>query len=211
MNIGIDIDDTITNTLEILIPYVSKNSALDIGKLKESNKMSYDKILEQYKDKIKEIGKVMFEQVLPNVTLKEDAKEIIDKLKYEGNKIIIITARDKAFYDKAFEFTSNQLNNLGINYDKLFCTYNKRQVCIDEKIDLFIDDNIKNLDSVKGIVDSVLLFNSKIPNNYSSLFILNSYKYDTIHFIRAKESNKFILPELFLANFLLLKLSNLAL
>mgnify|MGYP005779346865 FL=1 len=162
MNIGIDIDDTITNTLEILIPYVSKNSALDIGKLKESNKMSYDKILEQYKDKIKEIGKVMFEQVLPNVTLKEDAKEIIDKLKYEGNKIIIITARDKAFYDKAFEFTSNQLNNLGINYDKLFCTYNKRQVCIDEKIDLFIDDNIRNLDSVKGIVDSVLLFNSKI-------------------------------------------------
>lgn len=31
-----------------------------------------------------------------------------------------------------------------------------------KKIDLFIDDNIKNLDSVKGIVDSVLLFNSKI-------------------------------------------------
>ena len=161
MNIGIDIDDTITNTLEILIPYVSKNSALDIGKLKESNKMSYDKILEQYKDKIKEIGKVMFEQVLPNVTLKEDAKEIIDKLKSEGNKIIIITARDKAFYDKAFEFTSNQLNNLGINYDKLFCTYNKRQVCIDEKIDLFIDDSIANCSKVNELGIETIVFNSK--------------------------------------------------
>lgn len=169
MNIGIDIDDTITDTSEFLMPYVAKYLNLNMEKLKQKN-ITYDSFPIEYKGREKEFGREIFEKVLTHVTLKKDAKEVISKLKSQGNKIIIITARDKSLYDEPFEFTSNQLSNLGIEYDKLFCTFNKRQVCIDEKIDLFIDDNVNNLNSVEGIVSNIVLFNSKMNLKQDSNF-----------------------------------------
>ena len=35
------------------------------------------------------------------------------------------------------------------------------EICAEEKIDLFIDDSVENLQMVKGAVKKVLLFNSK--------------------------------------------------
>lgn len=161
MNIGIDIDDTITETSEFLMPYVAKYFSIDINYLKEKN-LCYNNLPKEYKKREVEFGKSTFEKVLLDVKLKQNAKETIDKLREEGNRIIIITARDKTIYDDPFGFTSKQLGKLGIKYDKLVCSFNKRQVCIDEKIDFFIDDSIENLNKVEGSVDKVLLFNSKI-------------------------------------------------
>lgn len=160
MNIGIDIDDTITETSEFLMPYVAKYFSIEMDNLIKNN-ICYNNLPKQYKEKEVEFGKSTFGRVLLDVTLKKNAKETIDKLKEEGNKIIIITARDKTIYDDPFGFTSKQLEKLGIQYDKLVCSFNKRQVCIDEQIDLMIDDCTDNLMKVEGSVNKVLLFNSK--------------------------------------------------
>ena len=115
----------------------------------------------EYREKAVEFGKSTFGKVLLDVKLKPNAKKTIDKLKEEGHKIVIITARDKTIYDDPFGFTAKQLEKLGIKYDKLVCSFDKRQTCIDEKIEFFVDDCIENLNKVEHSVGKVLLFNSK--------------------------------------------------
>ena len=176
MNIGIDIDDTITETSEFLMPYVAEYFSIDIDYLKKNN-ICYHDLPKEYKEKEGEFGKSTFGRVLLGVKLKPNAKETIAKLKEEGNKIIIITARDRTIYDDPFGFTTKQLEKLGIKYDKLFCTFDKRQVCIDEKIDCFIDDSIENLSKVEDVVNKVLLFNSKVNMEKDNHFIrVNSWE-----------------------------------
>ena len=176
MNIGIDIDDTITETSEFLMPYVAEYFSIDINYLIRNN-ICYNNLPKQYKEKEVEFGKSTFGRVLLDVKLKQNAKEIIDKLKKEGNKIIIITARDKPIYDDPFWFTLKQLKKLGIKYDKLVCSFDKRQVCINEDIDLFIDDCIDNLNKVEDSVNKVLLFNSQTNIGKNNNFTrVNSWK-----------------------------------
>ena len=176
MNIGIDIDDTITETSEFLMTYVAEYFSIDINYLIRNN-ICYNNLPKQYKEKEVEFGKSTFGRVLLDVKLKQNAKEIIDKLKKEGNKIIIITARDKTIYDDPFGFTLKQLKKLGIKYDKLVCSFDKRQVCINEDIDLFIDDCIDNLNKVEDSVNKVLLFNSQTNRGKNNNFTrVNSWK-----------------------------------
>ncbi len=160
MNIGIDIDDTITETSEFLMPYVAEYFSIDIDYLKKNN-ICYNNLPKEYREKEVEFGKSTFGKVLLDVKLKPNAKKTIDKLKEEGHKIVIITARDKTIYDDPFGFTAKQLEKLGIKYDKLVCSFDKRQTCIDEKIEFFVDDCIENLNKVEHSVGKVLLFNSK--------------------------------------------------
>lgn len=181
MNIGIDIDDTITETSEFLMPYVADFFSIDYDYLLK-NGICYNNLPEEYKSKEIEFGKSTFSRVLLDVNLKKNAKEIIKKLKVKGCKIIIVTARDKTLYDDPFDFTFKQLEKLGIEYDKLVCSFDKRQACIDENITLFIDDDIGNLESVKDVVSEVLLFSSKTNSRKKTDFTrVNSwdeiYKY----------------------------------
>jgi len=96
MKIGIDIDDTITNTWEYLIPIYSQKFNIPIEKMKT---------LPPYYNGIKDLisleeyFKFMsdLEDYMKQVPLKENVKEILTKLKEEGNTIIFITARGKAY------------------------------------------------------------------------------------------------------------------
>lgn len=132
-------------------------------------------------------NKEAFEKIMSEIPPKPDAKKIIGKLKAEGHKIIIITARDESVYKGAFEFSSRQLKKLGIEYDKLFCSFDKRKICAEEKIDLFIDDSVENLQMVKGAVKKVLLFNSKANKKQECGFTrVSSWKeiYDFINSVK---------------------------
>ena len=143
MKIGIDIDDTITNTWEYLIPIYSQKFNIPIEKMKT---------LPPYYNGIKDLisleeyFKFMsdLEDYMKQVPLKENVKEILTKLKEEGNTIIFITARGKA-YNNPYDMTKEYLDKFSIPYDKLIVNaWEKGKICKEEKIDLFIDDNIKN-------------------------------------------------------------------
>ena len=83
MNIGIDIDDTLTNTNEASEEYVLKyerehpNIKLDHYKLIGGN-IDTPEAKKFFKENIKKI--------CDNVSIKENAKSIIDKLKLDLNK-----------------------------------------------------------------------------------------------------------------------------
>ena len=164
MKIGIDIDDTITSTCEFMEEYVSCYFNVKKDYL-ERNNIYYFNLPLEFKDREKDFYLSIFEKNLLNIPIKENAKNVINKLKKEGNEIIIITAREKNMYIEPVLSTKKQLEFYEINYDKLICTKDKRKACIDENIDIFIDDSIRNINSVKDIVKRVYLFTSPYNKN----------------------------------------------
>lgn len=145
MRIGIDVDDTITNSWKYLIPIYKKifNVEIDENSLPYYNsvkdKMSLDEFLE--------IGK-KHEEEMQKVPIKEDVSEVLTKLKKEGHTIIIITARGKS-YKNPYEHTKKYLEKHNIPYDKIIVdTWDKAKACQEEKIDLFIDDAKKHCEEV---------------------------------------------------------------
>lgn len=160
MKIGIDIDDTMADTFDYLIPYISEFFEIDTKYLKDNN-ISYCSLPEDMKKRELEFAKKYYDKVIPDTPFKPKVAEYINKIKQLGHEIIVITARDETLYTDEYKTTIKELNNNNINYDKLICDFDKATVCKDEKIDLFIDDSIANCNKVKELGIETILFNSK--------------------------------------------------
>ena len=106
MRIGIDIDDTITNTWNYLIPMFSKKFNIPIDKIKELppyyGAIKESVSLEDYFKSMRE-----YEHLMQDVPLKADVKDILTKLKADGNTIIFITARGNNGYSDPYLITKN--------------------------------------------------------------------------------------------------------
>lgn len=165
MKIGIDIDDTITDTMEYMTGIISEYFKIDYQYLIDNN-IYYINLPDDIKDREKEFCFFAFDRGLMNIPVKDNAREVINKLKSDGNEIIIITARDYDTFRNPLWSTQRQLEHLGINYDKLICTRDKRKACLDENIDVFIDDSMSNLANVLDVVKKVYLFTSPYNKNY---------------------------------------------
>lgn len=160
MNIGIDIDDTLTNSFDYFQRYVAEYFNVSSDYLKGKN-ISYSNLPNVWKNKELDFFKAYYDKVVPFTPFKEYAREALNKLKEAGHRIVIITARTKAFYQDPYKTTVDELNIGNISYDKLVCSTNKAEACKEEKIDLFIDDIVENVESVKKLGIEVLLFTSK--------------------------------------------------
>ena len=155
MNIGIDIDDTLTNTNEASEEYVTKYE-LEHPKIKiDHYKLIRGKL---DTDELKEFFSENATNICDNATIKKDAKKIIDKLRSEGNKIIFITARSNTYFKDAHKYVEDYLKKNDINYDKIITSHTyKVQICKDENIDFMFDDGIDTIESlnknnIKGAV-----------------------------------------------------------
>ena len=183
MKIGIDIDDTMADTFDYLMPYIADFFEVDINYLKDNN-ISYSNLPREMKKRELEFAKKYYDKVIPNTPFKPEVKKYIDKIKDLGNEIIVITARDKTLYTDEYITTIKELKNNNINYDKLICDFDKAKVCKAEKIDLFIDDSIANCSKVKELGIETILFNSttNIKDN-TNLNRVDNWKdiYEKIH------------------------------
>ena len=151
MNIGIDIDDTITNTYDILFNYAQHYTIYDMGKeIKNVNRNilthKYTKTFHNWNDKEdKTFLDKYYEKAMKKVEPKMYAVESIKKLKEEGNQIYLITARFPSDKFDIEETTKVWLNKYDIVYDKLVLdSQNKVAVAKENHIDIFVDDSIKN-------------------------------------------------------------------
>ena len=123
MNIGIDVDNTITKVQEEL-NNAAYEYAIKLGKNIENaenpfediknNGDTYKKKFQFSYDELKYFLKNIHEEITNRAKPRDNAVEIINKLKKEGNKIVIITARDSEFHDDPYLLTKNWLdkNNL---------------------------------------------------------------------------------------------------
>ena len=169
MNIGIDIDDTITKTFEEIFP-----SAIEFVEkfLKRRIELDYSKTFDhKYIEKIFKLSdeeadlfwKLNLEKIYNTIEPKERSIEIINQLKEEGHNIIIITARWNSDYLDADKLTQKWLKKYNLKYDKLFTNLeSKKQTAVNEKIDIFIDDSIRNCREVSEAGIKCWLFESEV-------------------------------------------------
>lgn len=176
MKIGIDIDDTMADTFDYLMPYIAEFFDVDIKYLKDNN-ISYSNLPKKMKERELEFAKKYYDKVIPNTPFKPKVAEYIDKIKALGHEIIVITARDKTLYTDEYKTTIEELKNNNINYDKLICDFDKANVCKNEKINLFIDDSITNCNKVNELGIETILFSSKTNKRDKNTFYrVNDWK-----------------------------------
>ena len=188
MNIGIDIDDTITNTFETALPYAQKYVR---EALKKDIIPDYSKAIDHHyirdifglvdgEDKVFWIKN--YYNILDNVEPKENSCETIRKLKEEGNRIIIISARWDIGDLSSYNITKEWLDEMGIHYDKLITGIeNKAEIALQEKIDIFIDDSIRNCLEVQQSGIKSLLMTSPVNRNNPSHNIERVFYWEEIY------------------------------
>lgn len=163
MRIGIDIDDTLIDSCEIVEEYAYKHSKEygdgsvilnNIDKILRGN-FTEKEMTDFFNDYACEMGSKQ--------KVKKNAKEIIDRLKDEENSIYIITARSDRFYKDVNKYVKEFLDENNIKYDKIItsCFY-KVDVCKNEKIDIMFDDAIDICESLCNNGIDAVVFNSKL-------------------------------------------------
>ena len=128
MNIGIDVDDTISNSFETIF---ADSQKFDIelgnsGEPKQYGKISdHNQIETLYShwtnEQIELFWKKYFIKVLTVARPKDCVAEVLKNLKEEGNNIIIITSRYEELEGSTEieDYTRKWLDKNGIVYDKL--------------------------------------------------------------------------------------------
>ncbi len=167
MRIGIDIDDTICSTSEIVHDRMEKYS--------EKYQLSPVMIMNEEEYKIA-FFKEMIEDIYQNVEEKKDAAMVIRRLRNKGNEIYLITARSNYLTDNqnAEELTKNWLEKHHIEVDKIVMNaYGeaKAQACIDNKIDIMIDDDPNNFRTIMLHHIPCLLFDDEEQYDMKSNYV----------------------------------------
>lgn len=156
MIIGIDIDDTISDTYEVMMNYaqeytieVLKREPIikDIG---NCNNHYYTQYLNDWQNgEDIEFLKDYYETIIKSVKPKTLSLEYLKKLHEEGNKIVLITARWESEYFDVRKATEEWLKANNVPYDKLIINAeNKLIAAKQENINVFIDDSFKNCQMV---------------------------------------------------------------
>ena len=162
MKIGIDIDDTITETSEYLKVLISKYDKEYSHELS----LSIEKIMRGILDtpKLQKFYHDHAVELIRGVKLKDDVKDTIDYLIQEGCEIYFITSRSDMYFGNAYKETKEYLDKNKIKYDKLLVGQgSKLKACEDEKIDIMIDDSISTCELINTRlgIDS-LVYNSNL-------------------------------------------------
>ena len=169
MNIGIDIDDTITNSSEVFIKYAriyNKEHGIkhEINTSELDQNKAFGWTPENMRDFTFKYLKTILTEVIPN----KDVIKTIKDIKKMGCKIYLITARKESEVSQMYILTKQWLIKNNIKFDKLIinCT-DKLKECLKNNIMLFIDDNYL---TCKKIHDSnkirVLLYETNYNKKY---------------------------------------------
>lgn len=174
MRIGIDIDGVLTDI---------EQWQLDCGgkfftKFNKSVVNNYGYEITEIFNVSDELDSQFWEEYLYEYVTKEPsrkyASEVIKKLKDSGNEIYIITARyltDKNTEEgqQMRKIVINWLKQENIIYDKIiFAPEDKLQTCLDNNIDVMIEDKKENIEKISTILPVICFhagYNKHCKNN----------------------------------------------
>ena len=135
MRIGFDIDDVITDTSGSMKEYIIKYDKNGELMANIEDIMRGDASTPFIENFFVE----HFLEIARNAKVKENAVRVLKKLLDEGNEIYLITARGES---------------------RIFNAIDKAQLCIDNHIDLLVDDSIKHCEAVRNVNINSILFTS---------------------------------------------------
>ncbi len=186
MNIGIDIDGVICNLNSYVRKYFKKylkknNIPFKLKKYKECFNQQYNVPLETENDFWKQY---IFHYAKKSVMMNHSSF-YINKLHKDGHKIIIITSRLYSSYNNDLskqmrEKIKKWLDKNKIYYDDISFsneTVGKKDYIIKHKIDVMIDDSLRNINELCKIVPVIIFKNPSNKNAKSKNKIMaNGWK-----------------------------------
>ena len=120
------------------------------------------------------------------------AAEVIEKLRQEGHKIFIITARNdygmpKEHYGEEQEITKKWLDSNNIKYEKLIFAKDedKLQQCIENEIQIMIEDSPNNIKRISEQI-KVIKFDCNYNRDTNNENIITAYSWYHIYDIIQK-------------------------
>lgn len=190
MRIGIDIDGVLTDIEQWQLDYGSKfyfekynKQILDNEGYETTDIFKVDSKLDD------EFWTEYFKDYSINVDVRKLASEVIKKLKQDGNKIYIITARGSFLSHSAnvipFEENKNivleWLRKNEIEYDKIiFSPEDKLSICIENNIDVMIEDKVDNINKISTRIP-VICFHAGYNKNCKGNNIFRCYSWYDIY------------------------------
>ena len=199
MNIGIDIDNVISNfNEELLKEYIEHDKQLrNTGIINKNAKYIRNGMFDWSETEEQTFYKNNIQRIAEKLKVIKGAKEYIDKLHEDGHLIYIITGRDNGDYKDAYNMTKKWLDNHSIYYDYLILTnsyscdeHAKTKKCIENNINIMIDDSayICN-DCLKSGINALLMdtpyskYEKNITrvNNWEEIYeYISNYKVNVI-------------------------------
>jgi uncharacterized HAD superfamily protein len=161
MVLGIDVDDTICSTNELIIEVADQYDKEVLGGTGVKDKDAYEFTeMMGWPDGMKgQFFADRLEYIMSHSPIKPNAKEVINKLHDEGYKIIIISFRKDKYLRDPEKLTIDWLKENDIHYDKVYVnTGTKTDECIENGVNLFIDDKESHCEDVNSAGIDVLLF-----------------------------------------------------
>lgn len=167
MRIGVDLDDTICCTTEIVHDRVEKYASM--MKLNSLDIMN-DELLKM------SFYNIYLEDIYTNVEVKRDVCNVLKRLRSKGNEIYIITSRNNSIVptvNNVVEIIKEWLKNNNIEVDGIITSSygeGRGSSCKRHKIDLMIDNDPYNYKIISSYGVKCLLFDDKerydIKNDY---------------------------------------------
>jgi len=174
VKIGIDIDDTICYSIENMLPYICDFYNLDFEKEKKKC-LAYDAYFDL--PNYFEFATSTYDKVMPYAKMKENANYFINLLSELGYEIVFITARNNYGFKEPYKISKDYLEKNNFHYDKLIIgAIEKGKICKDEKIDIFIDDSIKNCISVNNEGIKVFIFDNEFNRDCYQFERVNNWE-----------------------------------
>ena len=188
MIIGIDIDDTIADTYEVMFNYAQEYTANVLKRepiIKELNSCKthfYTRELHSWNNE-EEINffNLYYEKILTNTKPKTLALEYLRELS-KNNKIVLITARRKVDFLDVEKVTLKWIKENNIPYQKLIIdASDKQKIAEDEKIDVFIDDSFKNCKAVSDSGIKTYIMDSRVNRDLNDEKIKRIYSWPHLY------------------------------
>lgn len=153
MNIGVDIDNTLTDIDRDLFEAAYKYTKRKYANFTKPEFVKYDgksDVVQFYSSIFNWDENDMHQffredriKIVDNAKARENAAEVIKKLKDEGNNIYVITARTSKFEDRPYDRAKEWLDKNDIVYDKLVIgAIDKVAACKELNVSIFIDDQL---------------------------------------------------------------------
>ena len=170
MRIGIDIDDTTTNSTKTIRKYIEK----DGNNYCDDNYMidNMDIILRGFfeNEAVENFFKDNAVKMATEMEVKKDAPGIIDRLHKEGHEIFFVTARSDNSYGDAQKFCEDYLKKHNVYFDKVITgQLYKIEAYEDNNLDLLIDDGVDTCDELNKLGYKALLFTSELNQDKSTI------------------------------------------
>ena len=173
MRSGIDIDNVISNFDTVLFDEFLRHDKdlRNTGVVNPNNYMTKG-MFDWTKAELDCFYRANIEKFAKNLDVIDGAKEVIEKLKQEGNIIFIITSRDNGDYNYPYEMTYEWLNKKGIVFDELILVHTpieKVKVAQDKHIDIMIDDSITVCEGIIKVGIPAILMDTPYNRNINIL------------------------------------------